>query len=377
MMLLGLVLHSAAAYIHVPQPEAWPFNDPPGNVAFAILLVFIHLFRMPAFFLVAGFFGALLYHRDGYAGFLKNRARRIGLVLPIFMATALPLAALGFLFSAWMEGVPFPADLRPRGPLWQQQIFGHLWFLYDLLIFYVLATIVVPLAVRVPSRLRALGTRVFRTLVGNAVGTLIMALVMTITLIPMRGPGLETSAALVPPARILIAYGVFFVFGWVLYSQRDELLPKFGRGWPWFIVAGVLVFVAYVATLAAEERAVGRQWHLSGVLTAGLATWLLIHGILGFFVRRMNDPRPSVRYVADASYWMYLTHLIPIAWMGGVLARSTMPSALKFAIVLAVTTAITLVTYRWWVRPTVLGVLLNGRRVRHPSLSARAGGGRW
>jgi len=166
----------------------------------------------------------------------------------------------------------------------------------------------------------------------------------------------------VPPLRILIAYGVFFAFGWRLYSHGDETLPKFGRGWPWFIAGGLVVFVAYIAALAAEERVVGRQWHLSGVFLAGLSTWLLIHGIIGFFVRRMNAPRPSVRYLADASYWMYLTHLIPITWTGGLLARSTMPSAAKFAIVLVVTTAVTLLTYRWWVRPTRLGVLLNGRR---------------
>jgi surface polysaccharide O-acyltransferase-like enzyme len=369
MMLLGLVLHSAASYIHAAQPEAWPFHDPPGSVVFAILLVFIHLFRMPAFFLVAGFFGALLYQRDGRAGFLRNRVKRVGLPLPIFMVTVLPLAGLGFVFSAWREGVPFPSELLPPGPIWQRPIFGHLWFLYDLLILYLLAALVIPITRRLPPGWRALGSRTFRVLAGNAAGTFAMGLVMAITLLPMQGPGLETSAAIVPPARILIAYGVFFVFGWCLFSQRDQLLPKFSRGWPWFIIAGLVVFIAYVATLAAEERTPGRQWHVLGAILAGLATWFLIHGITGFFVRRMDSPRPAVRYLADASYWMYLTHLVPITWMSGVLAPSSAPPVMKFAIVLAVTTATTLITYRWWVRSTALGVLLNGRRCA----SSRAG----
>ena len=372
MMLLGLVLHSAAAYIHAPQPEAWPFHDPPGRVAFAILLVFIHLFRMPAFFLVAGFFGALLYHRDGRAGFLKNRLRRIGLPLPIFMATVLPATGLGFFFSAWMEGVAFPPELIPRGPLWRRPIFGHLWFLYDLLIFCAIAALAVPFTARVPPAWRTVGSRVFRALAGKPLGTLVMGMVMALTLMPMQAPGLETSAALLPPVRILIAYGVFFTFGWCLYAQREEL-PTFGRGWWAFIVAGLLMFVPYIAALAAEERVPGRQWQGRAVVLAGLATWLLIHGIIGFFVRHMAQPRGWVRYLSDASYWMYLTHIAVITWVGGLLAPTSLGPVAKFAIVLAVTTAVTLLTYRWWVRHTRVGVLLNGPRLRAPDRLGSAG----
>ena len=61
MMLLGLVLHSAASYTRTPLGDAWPYHDPHTNVAFDLLVFFIHLFRMPLFFVVAGFFAALLY----------------------------------------------------------------------------------------------------------------------------------------------------------------------------------------------------------------------------------------------------------------------------------------------------------------------------
>src|SRR5688572_28704841 len=99
MMLLGLVLHSAASYTYTPLGAGWPVHDPPGSVIFSLLLVFIHLFRMPAFFLVAGFFAALLYYRDGPRAFARNRARRVALPLVLFWATAFPLAGLGFLFA--------------------------------------------------------------------------------------------------------------------------------------------------------------------------------------------------------------------------------------------------------------------------------------
>jgi peptidoglycan/LPS O-acetylase OafA/YrhL len=93
-----------------------------------------------------------------------------------------------------------------------------------------------------------------------------------------------------------------------------------------------------------------------------LATWPLVFAITGLFVRHMRAPRPIVRYVSDAAYWMYLVHLPLAVWIPGLLARSPLPAAAKFAIVLAGTTLVTIVTYNYLVRSTVVGVLLNGRR---------------
>ena len=40
---------------------------------------FLHLFRMPLFFVVAGFFAAMLVARRGIGGLFRNRVRRIAL----------------------------------------------------------------------------------------------------------------------------------------------------------------------------------------------------------------------------------------------------------------------------------------------------------
>ena len=74
MMLLGLVLHSAVSYIREPLPEAWPYKDPNTSTLFDLVVFFIHLFRMPVFFVAAGFFGAMLMQRDG-AGRLPGQPR--------------------------------------------------------------------------------------------------------------------------------------------------------------------------------------------------------------------------------------------------------------------------------------------------------------
>ena len=69
LMLLGVYFHIAAFHY---------VNDG-GFIAFFVGLV--HYFRMPAFFLISGFFGALLYYRKGSRKMFLNRVKRIGLPL--------------------------------------------------------------------------------------------------------------------------------------------------------------------------------------------------------------------------------------------------------------------------------------------------------
>jgi glucan biosynthesis protein C len=102
--------------------------------------------------------------------------------------------------------------------------------------------------------------------------------------------------------------------------------------------------------------------HVVTVALCGLSTWLLIVGIAGAFVSFLDRPRPVVRYLSDAAYWMYLVHLPVAIWVAGLLAPTALPAFVKFVVVLLTTTAVTLATYHLFVRSTAIGALLNGRR---------------
>ena len=53
MMMLGILLHAAMFYLAAPP---WPAPmDPSTSLAFDALVHFIHSFRMPLFFVMAGF----------------------------------------------------------------------------------------------------------------------------------------------------------------------------------------------------------------------------------------------------------------------------------------------------------------------------------
>ena len=373
MMLLGLVLHSAASYTHSSLGEAWPYQDSRTSPLFDVIVFLIHVFRMPTFFVVAGFFGALLYRRGGAAGFARNRSRRVLIPLVVFWPAVVPSVGLGLLFALEQGGTSRDWQLNIAAqPILQQPVLGHLWFLYHLLLLYVGALAVLVLLSRVPDRVRRRLNDGFRSIVADVRGLVVLATLTTFTLLPMEAPGIETSATLIPAVRVLAAYSVFFAFGWVLFGYTD-LLPVFGRLWRRRLASGVCTATLYLVGVAARPIDDTLFWHIVCVGLASVSTWLLIFGIVGLFVRYMDSPNPLARYLSDASYWIYLVHLAPVVWTAGVLARMDAPAVVKFAIVLSATTAVATVTYHYFVRSTGVGVLLNGRRYpRTPSETPRA-----
>ena len=69
-MLLGIVLHAALFLV----PDAWPVLDKKASASLPYddIVNVIHGFRMPVFFLLSGFFTAMLWQRRGLGGVLKQ-----------------------------------------------------------------------------------------------------------------------------------------------------------------------------------------------------------------------------------------------------------------------------------------------------------------
>ncbi|MFT5327864.1 MAG: peptidoglycan/LPS O-acetylase OafA/YrhL [Planctomycetaceae bacterium] len=85
-MLLGIALHAALAYSDVP----WVVQDSQKNELFGLFFVAVHGFRMPLFFLVSGFFTAMLWRKRGLNALIKHRAKRILLPCLLGLVTIVP-----------------------------------------------------------------------------------------------------------------------------------------------------------------------------------------------------------------------------------------------------------------------------------------------
>lgn len=86
-MFLGIALHAALAF----SETGWPIQDSQQNDSFGLAVSAIHGFRMPVFFLMSGFFTAMLWRNRGVRSLITHRLKRVGLPLVLAMITIVPL----------------------------------------------------------------------------------------------------------------------------------------------------------------------------------------------------------------------------------------------------------------------------------------------
>ena len=86
-MLLGIGLHTAMAYI----PGRGLVDQSQTNGLFAVFLTATHGFRMPLFFLLSGFFTAMLWRRRGLRALINHRFKRVFVPCILGLVTIIPV----------------------------------------------------------------------------------------------------------------------------------------------------------------------------------------------------------------------------------------------------------------------------------------------
>ena len=357
-MLLGIGLHAAVPLILWRTEADGTVN---GRLIDAFYLA-IHGFRMPVFFLVSGFFTAMLWRRRGLGGLIAHRLRRIALPLGLSVLVLVPAILGAYALAAGISGLGERAiDV---GVLDGFRLF-HLWFLWHLLFLvagFALAVGLANVLRRVLGRGPTLGPRGrLLALIALPLATLAPQLLME-----SRFFGPDTSDRLVPEPHVLAYYATFFAFGALTYGVVIDdgtlLLRRLGRGWWWMLPAALLVLFPVGALLTYDGGPA--LWPVASVVQVTYA-WLCCLGLVGLFATILARERPWVRYLADASYWMYLVHFPLIVVAQGALARWAFgPDILWVALVSAAAFGLTLASYRSWVRYGVIGRLLNGAKAR-------------
>lgn len=365
LMLLGIAFHAALPYDDLsPWIKDGPLSSPLGFLALSI-----HAFRMPLFFIMAGFFAALMLSRRSPFAFVTNRSLRIGIPLLVGWAVLTPLISAGGVFALAANFTSLDSafdsawQLTKEGEYFFQDDTMHLWFLLYLLVFYaVLLAARASISNVFPRQAQERVSSGFTALMhGHWRLPVLTAGVFALAHL-IGFPNYETSESFTPEARYLAYYGAFFAFGLLLYGHR-QVLNTFGSG-AWFNLALGLAALAALR-LAVDEWSAGSNteaWSMVGRAATALAICSFLFSFIGLLQRYLNRPLPAMRYIADASYWCYLVHLPLVVWMPGVLIKQDWPPEVKFTFVLVVASAACLITYELFVRWTYLGTLLQGRR---------------
>lgn len=348
MMLLGIYLHVVVGY---SGDGHWPYIDPHPTGVLNFTLGIIHSFRMPAFFVMAGFFGALLWNSRGISSFISNRTHRIlypflffwSLMFP-FMVAIVVTNERGFdkVIPAFTSG----AFLKRLHPL-------HLWFLEYLLILYAIGALVAYSSRWFPAGLMASIHSSYRWALLRPYAPALFAIISYFPLVAMRG-NLKDCDGLMPELLILSAYIGPFGFGWLLYHHR-ELLHRFERHIWVYIGLAVPAFFVYGLASAKSQPYIKAAGNV-------LLCWFLIFAVTGLFLKYASKPSPRWRYMSDASYWLYIMHMPVVVGLQVALLALPLPALAKIPVVLLLAVALLTLSYDVLVRPRWLGAFLNGRR---------------
>jgi glucans biosynthesis protein C len=319
---------------------------------------FVHVWHMPLFFAISGFLAASALRRSTAARQLRARFRRLGLPLAVGMLTVVPLANVLVIGAAALW--PRNEKLPPKRDLELVNVFSltprHLWFIAYLLMISLLA-IGIWLAIQRAPRLGAALNRGFRNLMRSSWAVPVLAAISALILITKTGwvAGGTASNSLVPAPTLFAYYSLFFVFGWLLSGQTN-LLEGLKRGAWLRLGAGVLIAVPAFLLFYENSDFTGNvgtpgilaeidELRLYGLFTVGLVCWLTLFGIWGVLARYVRKESRVLRYLADASFWVYLVHIPFLVALQSTLAETDLAVPTRWGLTVAGTLALALGTY--------------------------------
>ena len=373
-LLLGIVFHATLSFLPAPT-RIWIIQDSHPSMTLAVLFFAIHVFRMTTFFLVAGFFAHMSFHRRSAWGFVKDRLQRI--VVPLLVGWPIVFAAM-VLVVFWAASFPNGGPV-PGAPGWPPVLPGfpltHLWFLYVLLEFYVAVLLLRGAMVWLDrgGRIRAGVDRVVGVVMRSPLAPAILAVPIGIALnldpswVGWLG-GRTPDQSLVTNLQAVVGFGTAFGFGWLLHRQID-LIRILERRW-------LLNLVLAIGLIAASFVLASVPWprpdavRFAGATCYALAIWTTTFAVIGVALRFLSGFSATRRYIADASYWLYLIHLPIVMALQVAVFSLDWPWPAKFATILLVAVPVMFVSYQVLVRYSVIGAVLNGRRIRKPSEAA-------
>ncbi len=370
MMWLGVVIHVSVNYVVGQFPIPW--RDSKQTIVADMLVAFIHSFRMPVFFIIAGFFVTMLLVRIGPLGMLKHRLRRLALPFvifwpPIFIATVILMMLFVHLMVRGTIGLdPSVVPKPPSGVLISTL---HLWFLYLLIWFCVLTALWSNVAGLVSIAIKDGLTKIVSVLSLSYWGSLILAIPLAFVGSYYQAGVFVVSGSFLPSFGEWVHHGLFFIVGIVLFHYQDQAFTTLMKRCWIYAVAGLFFYGTWIGLYEADLKRTAFL-PLPNLLMAyvyNCSSWLFSFALIGWFLRYLPDQNRVLKYMANSSYWSYLVHMLGTIGFGVLLYHAPLGAVSKMAINMIATTVFCLVTYQMFVYRSYIGRLLNGRKFEAPS----------
>lgn len=340
-ILFGMLVphHAAVGFVDWGADIYGFVNDRLAGPWLGLFIYFSHSWRLPALFVVAGF-GAWFAFRHAAPPRAMGR-RMLRLALPLAFGALVLNAAGRWAVAALTGEAPDFADFAARWWLAPEaRQIQHLWFLWNLILYTLLAW---PLVLAAGWLARVLpGPRALLLGCGAA----------SIAVIALAMPH---AAAIAGDGYQFPWYLVLFVAGILLGARHEAVLGWCARRAFWLLGCALAAFAFKIALLGAgfqrgtEQGAAlaGGGWQAAGLgaelgglglafaLAKGLNAWLWVLAALGLAARFLNRDGPMLRALDAAIFPVYVLHF-PLTLAGlAALTHTPWPWGLDFAVLVA------------------------------------------
>ena len=350
LMVLGVLLH--ASQIFNPD-HGWKIWSENSSVAAAVLVEIVHAFRMPAFFVVSGFFFVVSLLRYTPGSVLKDRLTRL----------LIPLLVVGFTLNVLQQwvlsrtGFGEPFDFR-RFVVSGEWV-SHLWFLINLLVYALIAAALAmlatgPAAAALRQRLAWLGRQhplVFMLLLA-AWGPVMPMLDRLGVPVYQRFLGFLSVYS-------LLDYLPFYVFGVVLAANK-RLFTAFCEMSP-LMASGLLVAALVASKFLGAIPEPSMPVRGAMLYVTELVSWASVALCFWVFARVFTRRSKYGDLLAGASYSIYLFHHLLVICFGIVLINLRVPVLPSLLIIVVCATTLSLLIHQFIVsKSSLLRLLFNG-----------------
>lgn len=347
LMMLGIFIHSSQVY---SPSQSWLVFSDTTHPIFSYVIAFIHSFRMPAFFIISGFFCLMMLQRQSIKTFISSKLQRI--LVPL-LVTILTLNLLQSFILSKVNQHPFSFyDFLISGD-W----LSHLWFLINLLIYFLVSALIAYFCTRSIKKI----AHFIKILEKLQIELLILLLpIGSIAIVGLNSMGFPLYSKFLNAIDTyqLISYAPYFIFGILLFNS-PVLLKKFST--VHFISLIILLTIAYIFRfiIDLENKTLN---DLMTIYTQSLIAWLSSSMIFKIFYLYANRPSKLWLFLSNSAYSVYLFHNIIVVLLAIVLVKYDTAPLLGFFILIISTIAITLLVHKKVVlKFNIIQFLFNGK----------------
>jgi glucan biosynthesis protein C len=345
LMMLGLVYHAAKTF---STRQDWIIHSEHTTFVADIIVQMIHIFRMPTFFIISGYFAALTLHKYGAKKFLKVRISRIMIPLVVTALTLNSLQAYLLVETGWMQ-------FDWHRYLVEGEWVTHLWFLFNLVFYFLFYLLLIWLF---QAKLTAL-IEMIDSFLEKIPFSLILLVILPSVIIVLLAIGQIYPIIHIVKTELLFKYLPFFLFG-ILLQYSPNLLDKFSSYPPllsFFIplVGGIILYQIHY-----HDSFV---WSIIKAYILGVSMWF--SSAFCFYIFKKFADKSSVlfRYLSDISYTVYLFHHILILAIGIILIHYGVGGLLGMMIQIIVAATIAILIDRFLIsKVPLLALLFNGKK---------------